>query len=203
MSPAVHCGSCPEASGSRIRLIVTQKGKPSAAHVIARSMAEPPSSSKNAKTWAMPSRDPRNNPKPTLLTAEQRKMLDAVPQSRPTSARRTSGFNGERSPLRFCLSLLSIPSGELCIDGPRSGSNYCVRNRKPESRFSPSLAGEVDDACAGQMRQPSSLLRPVTNGRSIADAATLTASLISARAQLARQFEQGIFISFVLVTGFA
>src|ERR1700757_2945759 len=119
MSPAVHCGSCPAAIGSRIRLIVAQQGNPSAAHVIARSMAEPLSSSKNAKTWATPSRDPRNNPKPTLLTAEQRKMLDAVPQSRPTSARRTIGFTGERSPLRFCLSLLVIPSGEAFIDCSR------------------------------------------------------------------------------------
>jgi cytochrome c5 len=59
--------------------------------------------------------------KPTLLTAEQRKMLDAVPQSRPTSARRTIGFTDELSPLpRFCLSLLVIPSGELFIDGSRS-----------------------------------------------------------------------------------
>src|SRR4029077_17444020 len=116
MSSAVHCGSCPAASGSRIRLIVAQKGNPTAAHVIARSMAEPPSSSKNAKTWAIPSSDPRNNPKLTLLTAEQRKMLDAVPQSRPTSARRTIGFTDERSPLRFCLFLLMLPSGELFID---------------------------------------------------------------------------------------
>src|ERR1700732_1107574 len=120
MSPAVHCGCCPVAIGSRMRLIVAQKGKPSAAHVIARSMAEPLSSSKNAKTWAMPSRHPRNNPKPTLLTAEQRKMLDAAPQSKPTSARRTIGFTGERSPLRFCLSLLVLPSGEVFIDGSRS-----------------------------------------------------------------------------------
>src|SRR5258708_10162522 len=118
MSSAVHCGSCPVAIGSRMRLIVAQKGKPSAAHVIARSIAEPLSSSKNAKTWAMPSRVPRNNPKPTLLTAEQRKMLDAVPQSRPTSARRTIGFIDERSPLRFCLSLLVIP--EVFIDRSRS-----------------------------------------------------------------------------------
>jgi len=120
MSPAVHCGICPAAIGSRIRLIVAQKGNPSAAHVIARSMAEPLSRSKNAKIWAMPSRDPRNNPKPTLLTAEQRKMLDAVPQSRPMSARRTIGFIGERSPLRFCFSLLVIPGGELFIAGSRS-----------------------------------------------------------------------------------
>jgi hypothetical protein len=77
-----------------------------------------------------------------------------------------------------------------------------LRDRKPESRFSPSAAGEVDDACVRQMRQSLSLLRPVTNGGSIADAAMLTAS-VSTRAQLARQFEQAIFISFVLVTVFA
>jgi hypothetical protein len=100
--------------------IVAQNGKPSAAHVIARSMAEPFSNSKNTKTWAMPIRDPRSNPKPTLLTAEQRKMLDAVPQSRPTSARRTIGFTDERSPIRLCLSLLVIPGGEVLIDGSQS-----------------------------------------------------------------------------------
>jgi len=83
------------------------------------------------------------------------------------------------------------------------GESYCLRISKPESRFSPSAAGEVDDACAGQMRQSLSVFRPVTNEGSIAGAATLTASLRSARAQLARQFEQGIFISFVPVTGFA
>jgi hypothetical protein len=54
------------------------------------------------------------------LTAEQRKMLDAVPQSRPTSARRTIDFTGERSPPRFCLSLLVIPRGELFIERSRS-----------------------------------------------------------------------------------
>jgi hypothetical protein len=80
-------------------------------------MAEPPSSSKNTKTWAMPSKDPRNNPKPTLLTAEQRKMLDAVPQSRPTTARRTIGFADERSPIRFRLLLLVIPSGGVFMEG--------------------------------------------------------------------------------------
>src|SRR5260221_12783981 len=120
MSPAVHCGCCPAAIGSMIRLIVAQKGNPSAAHVIARSMAEPLSSSKNAKSWAMTSRDPKNNPKPTLLMAEQRKMLDAAAESRPTSARRTIGFTDERSPLRFCLSLLVIPSGEVFIDRSRA-----------------------------------------------------------------------------------
>jgi hypothetical protein len=120
MSSPVHCGFCPAAVGSRMRLIAAQKGKLSAAHVIARSIVEPLSSSKNAKTWAMPSRDPRNNPKPTLLTAKQRKMLDAVPQSKPTSARRMIGFTGKRSPLRFCLSLLVIPSGEAFIDRSRS-----------------------------------------------------------------------------------
>ena len=90
----------------------------------------------------------------------------------------------------------SSPSSAICpLD--------LLRNTKPESRFSPSAAGEVDDACARQTRQSLSLLRPVTNGGSIADAATLTASVRSTRAQLDRQFEQAIFISFVLVTVFA
>jgi hypothetical protein len=44
-----------------------------------------------------------------------------------------------------------------------------------KSRFSASAAGELDDACARQMRESLSLFRPVTNGGSIADAATLTA----------------------------
>jgi hypothetical protein len=72
-----------------------------------------------------------------------------------------------------------------------------------ESRFSPSAEGEVDDACASQMRQSLSPLRPVTNGGWIAGVATLTASVRRTRAQLARQFEQAIFISFVLVAVFA
>jgi hypothetical protein len=90
----------------------------------------------------------------------------------------------------------SSPSSAICpLDW--------LRNSKPESRSSPSAADEVDDACAKQMRQSLSLLRPVTNGGSIADAATLTASVRRTRAQLARQFEQAIFISFALVTVFA
>jgi hypothetical protein len=71
----------------------------------------------------------------------------------------------------------------------------CLRNSKSESRFSPSAAGQVDDACGKQMRQSLSLPRPVTNGGSIAGAARLTVSLRSTRTQVARQFEQGIFIS--------
>jgi hypothetical protein len=90
----------------------------------------------------------------------------------------------------------STPSSAICpLD--------CLRNSKPESRFSASAAGEVDDACARQNRQSLSLLRPVTNGGSIADAVTLTASVKSTRTQLARQFEHTIFIGFVLVTVFA
>jgi hypothetical protein len=90
----------------------------------------------------------------------------------------------------------SSPSSAIChLDW--------LRNSRPESRFSPSATGEVDDACARQMRQSLSLLRPVTNGGSIADAATLTVSVRSTRVQLDRQFEQAIFISFVLVTVFA
>jgi hypothetical protein len=92
--------------------------------------------------------------------------------------------------------LFSSPSSATCpLD--------CLRNSKPGCRFSPSAAGEVADACARQMRQSLSLVRPVINGGSIADAATLTASVGSTRAQLARQFEQAIFISFALVTVFA
>jgi hypothetical protein len=53
----IHCGCCPLTNGRRTTLIVAQKGKPSAAQVIARSMAEPDSRSKNAKIWAMPSRN--------------------------------------------------------------------------------------------------------------------------------------------------
>jgi len=101
------------------------------------------------------------------------------------------GNTSGRSTMSF-----SSPSSAICpLD--------CLRNSKPESRFSPSAAGEVDDVCARQMRQSLSLLRPITNGGSIADAATLTASVRSTRAELARQFEQAIFISFALVTVFA
>jgi hypothetical protein len=94
---------------------VAQEGKPNAAHVIARSIAEPDAKSKNAKTWPIPSRDPRHNPKPTLLTAEERKMLDAAPQSRPTRARRMIGFTGERSLPQFSLPLLVIPLTMLAL----------------------------------------------------------------------------------------
>jgi hypothetical protein len=108
MSPAVHCGTCPAATGSRMRLIAAQKGRLNAPHVIARSMAEPVSRSKKAKTWPIPSRAPRHNPKPTFPTAEQRKTLDAEPQNRPRRARRTIGFTTERSVRWFWLPLLVI-----------------------------------------------------------------------------------------------
>src|ERR1700678_3586656 len=92
-----------------MRLIVAQEGKPNAAPVIARSIAEPDSKSKNAKTWPIPNRDPRHTPRLTLLTAEQRKTLAAAPQSRPRIARRMIGFTGERSLPRFSPPLLLIP----------------------------------------------------------------------------------------------
>ena len=94
---AVHCGSAPASNGSRTTLIAAQKGNPSAAQVIARSMAEPPSKSKNAKTWAMPSKAPSASPKPTLLRAKQRKGLETIPQSRPIRARRIICFTGPPS----------------------------------------------------------------------------------------------------------
>ena len=58
-------------------MITAQKGNPSAAEVIARSIAEPSSRSKNAKIWAMPSKAPRANPKPTFRRAKQRKGLES------------------------------------------------------------------------------------------------------------------------------
>jgi hypothetical protein len=41
ISSAAHCGCCPLTNGRRMTLMVAQKGNPSAAQVIARSMAEP------------------------------------------------------------------------------------------------------------------------------------------------------------------
>jgi hypothetical protein len=154
-------------------------------------------------------------------------MLDAAPQSRPTSARRTIGFTGERSPLRFCLFLLVIPSGELFIDRSRSEElchlailhGYTLSHSVAHRLLFAPLTGlgiaslKADLRPARQARLTTlalskcdsllSLLRPVTNGGSIAGAATLTASVRRTRAQLARQFEQAMFISFVLVTVFA
>ena len=67
---------------------------PSAAEVIARSIAEPPSRSKNTKTWAMPRSAPRASPKPALPRVKHRKKLEIIPQSRPVKARRAIGFIG-------------------------------------------------------------------------------------------------------------
>src|ERR1700752_5138454 len=92
MSSAVHCVCFFATNGRRMPLIVAQKGNPSAAQVIARSMAEPPIRSKNAKIWEMPSRAPRDSPKPTFLTTNQRKRLETVPQTKPIKTRRTISF---------------------------------------------------------------------------------------------------------------
>jgi hypothetical protein len=64
------------------------------AEVIARSIAEALSSSKNAKIWAMPRSAPSANPKPTLPRAKQRKKLETIPQRRPIEARRAIDFIG-------------------------------------------------------------------------------------------------------------
>jgi hypothetical protein len=80
-----------DCSGCRLR-VMGHHGYPSVAQLIARSMAEPPSKSKNAKTWAMPSKAPSASPKPTLLRAKQRKGLETIPQSRPIRVRRIICF---------------------------------------------------------------------------------------------------------------
>jgi hypothetical protein len=118
-------------------------------------------------------------------------MFDAMPQSRPRSARRRIGFILLSGSVFFaCDSEWRTVHRRLAVGG---ASALGIASRKAD--FLPSAAGEVDDGCVGQMRQSLSFLGPVANGGSIAGAARLTVSLRSTRTQLARQFEQGIFIS--------
>jgi len=89
-----NCGFSPATNGRRITLTKAQKGNPSVAEVIARSIVEEPSSSKNAKIWTMPRSTPRASPKATFPRVKHRKKLETIPQRRPIKARRAIDFIG-------------------------------------------------------------------------------------------------------------
>jgi hypothetical protein len=92
-------------------LTKAQKDNPSVAEVIARSIAEALSSSKNAKIWAMPRSAPRAIPKPTLPRAKQRKKLETIPQRRPIKVRRAIDFKG------ISLNMWTILDSRFPING--------------------------------------------------------------------------------------
>jgi hypothetical protein len=98
-----NCGFCPATNGRRITLTKAQKDNPSVAEVIARSIAEALSRSKNAKIWAMPRSAASASPKPTLPIAKQRKKLETIPQRRPIKVRRAIDFIGISLNMRTIL----------------------------------------------------------------------------------------------------